>query len=244
MMSERQVPHPPIASEEEWLAERKTLVEKEKALTRQKDAVNADRRRLPMVKVEKEYVFHGERGEVRLIDLFGGLRQLIVYHFMFDPEWDKGCSGCTEYVDELGDLSKLQERDTAFVLVSRAPLKKLLDYKSKRKWHLPWYSSFGSDFNYDYHVTMDRNIFPVEYNYLTEKELTRLGMSPGYTEGEQHGLSVFFRLERDVYHTYSSYARGNEGVTDAYALLDLTPYGRQESWEKSPKGWPQAVPYK
>lgn len=238
------VPHPPIVDRSAWLAERKQLLEQEKALTRQYDAVSAQRRRMPMVKLEKDYVFHGTSGEKRLIDLFDGRRQLIVYHFMFDPAWDKGCPGCTRLVDALGDLSLLAERDTAFVLVSRAPLEKLLHYKEERSWTRPWYSSFGSDFNYDFHVTQDRSVVSLQYNYRTEEELTqRKDAEPWFLEGESHGLSVFFHLHDDVFHTYSTYARGCESLTDAYHLLDVTPYGRQEDFEVSPEGWPQRPTY-
>ncbi|MBA3315537.1 MAG: DUF899 domain-containing protein [Planctomycetota bacterium] len=236
------IPHPRIASAEEWLTERKRLLEREKELTRGYDAVNAERRRLPMVKIEKDYVFEGPVGKVGLLDLFDGLRQLIVYHFMFDPEWDKGCMGCTGYVDALGDPSMLRDRDTNFVLVSRAPLAKLEAYKALRGWDRPWFSSFGSDFNYDFHVTLDENVVPVEYDYRPKAEMEALKVvNP--TKGEEHGLSVFFRLGDDVFHTYSTYARGTESLTDSYRLLDVTPYGRQQDFEDSPPGWPQKPTY-
>src|SRR5690606_5629290 len=136
----------------------------EKALTRQGDAVNAQRRRLPMVELKKMYRLEGSKGSVQLNDLFEGRRQLIVYHFMFDPLWEKGCSGCTSFVNALGDLSMLAERDTSFVLISRAPWEKLLAYKQQHGWKRPWYSSFGSDFNYDFHVTIDRSVTAPRYN--------------------------------------------------------------------------------
>ena len=237
-----EIAHPRIASQDEWLAERKKLLAHEKEVTRHSDRVAAERRRLPMVKIEKEYVFDGPEGKRSLRDLFDGYTQLIVYHFMFDPTWDKGCSGCTGYVDAIGDLSMLHERNTTFVLISRAPLAKLEAYKALKGWNVPWYSSFGSDFNYDFHVTHDEKVAPIEYNYQTKAELeARRG--PGNVEGEDHGLSVFFRIGDDVYHTYSTYARGTEGLTDAYDLLDVTPYGRQEDWEDSPSGWPQKPTY-
>ena len=194
-----------------------------------------------MVRIEKDYVFEGPDGKRNLSELFDGRQQLIVYHFMFDPEWDKGCPGCTGYVNALGDLSMLHERDTHFVLISRAPLAKLEAYKAKNGWTRPWFSSFGSDFNYDFHVTLDEKITPIEYNYRTKAEiLARKSPDP---EGEAHGLSVFFRVEDDVFHTYSSFARGVESLTDAYSLLDTTPYGRQQDWEDSPPGWPQQPTY-
>jgi predicted dithiol-disulfide oxidoreductase (DUF899 family) len=216
-MTTQDLAHPPIATRDEWLAARKTLLAHEKEVTKQHDRVSAERRRLPMVKLEKTYTFDGPEGKRSLLDLFDGHRQLIVYHFMFDPEWEKGCDGCTGYVNELADLSMLSARDTQFVLISRAPLAKLQAYKARKGWDRPWYSSFGSDFNYDFQVTTDK--------------------------GEAHGLSVFFRIDDDVYHTYSTYNRGTESLTDSYSLLDVTPYGRQEDWEDSPSGWPQHPTY-
>ena len=212
-----QVPSPKVVAEAEWLTQRKALLEQEKELTRQLDRVNAARRRLPMVKIEKQYTFDGPNGKVTLLDLFEGRRQLIVYHFMFDPAWEKGCPGCTGYIDALGSLSMLAQRDTTFVQISRAPLAKLEGYKKAKGWKWPWYSSFGSDFNSDFHATR--------------------------AAGEAHGLSVFFRLDNDVFHTYSTYQRGTESLTDSYALLDRTPYGRQEDFEDSPPGWPQKPTY-
>jgi predicted dithiol-disulfide oxidoreductase (DUF899 family) len=241
-MTTSTTPHPGIVSQNQWLAERKKLLAHEKELTKHYDRVNAERRRLPMVKVEKDYVFDGPDGKKRLKDLFDGRRQLIIYHFMFDPKWEKGCPGCTGYVDALGDLSMLDGLDSTFAVVSRAPLAKLEAYKVERGWTIPWFSSFGSDFNYDFHVTLDENIAPVEYNYRDKAEMeARKG--PNGMEGEEHGLSVFFRLDEDVFHTYSAYARGTESLTNAYTLLDMTPYGRQQDFEDSPPGWPQKPTY-
>jgi len=241
-MTQNETAIPKVASQEEWQAARLKLLNDEKEATRHRDRVVAARRRLPMVKVEKDYVFEGPSGKVRLVDLFEGQRQLIVYHFMFDPEWEQGCMGCTWYVDVLGDLSLLGKRDTTFALVSRAPLAKLEAFKEKRGWDRAWYSSFGSDFNYDFHVTLDDKVMPVVYNYKTKAEMIEQGV-PNPTEGEEHGLSVFFRDGDEVYHTYSTYGRGTEMLTDPYALLDTTPYGRQEDWEDSPEGWPQRPTY-
>jgi len=235
--------HPRIAGREAWLAERLRLLEDEKDLTRRYDAVNAKRRRLPMVGLEKRYEFDGPDGRATLLDLFDGRRQLIVYHFMFDPEWDKGCPGCTGFVDSLGDLSMLGERNTSFALVSRAPPARLAAFRASKAWPWPWFSSFGSDFNYDFHVTQDERIAPVEYNYRAKAELERRTDEPWFLKGEQHGLSVFFRVDDRVYHTYSTYGRGVERLTDAYSLLDLTPWGRQEDFEDSPEGWPQRPTY-
>lgn len=195
-----------------------------------------------MVRLEKEYLFDSADGKQNLRDLFEGRSQLIVYHFMFDPAWDKGCPGCTGFVDALGDLSMLRDRNITFTLISRAPLSKLEAYKKARGWNRRWVSSFGSDFNYDFHVTLDEKITPVEYNYRSKDEMIAHG-TPNPIEGEAHGLSVFFRRDEEVFHTYSAFARGVERLTDAYSLADLTPYGRQEDWEDSPSGWPQKPTY-
>ena len=236
-------PHPPVVSREQWLADRKTLLAHEKELTKQYDRVNAERRRLPMVKIVKDYVFDSPGGKQNLKALFDGRRQLIVYHFMFDPTWDKGCEGCTGFVNSLGDLSLLNKTDTTFAVISRAPLAKLEAYKALKGWNILWVSSFGSDFNYDFHVTLDSKIAPAEYNYRTKEEMAAAVGHPVKMEGESHGLSVFFRMDDDVFHTYSTYARGVESLTDAYRLLDVTPFGRQQEFEDSPPGWPQKPTY-
>ncbi len=236
------IPHPPIASRAEWREKRIQLLHREKEVTRLRDRLAAERRRLPMVRLEKDYVFHGASGPRRLLELFDGRRQLIVYHFMFDPAWEKGCPGCTGFVDSLGDLSLLAERDTTFVLISRAPFAKLETYRQQRGWSRPWFSSFGSDFNYDFHVTLDENVRPVEYNFRSKADMLA-SATPNQVEGESHGLSVFLRLDDTVYHTYSTYGRGVEALIDSYSLLDITPYGRQEDWEDSPPGYPQRPTY-
>lgn len=242
-MQSNTLAHPQIVSREVWFTERKALLVDEKALTQQLDRVNAKRRRLPMVKLEKTYRFYGPNGQTSLLDLFEGRRQFIVYHFMFDPAWEKGCTGCTGFVNALGDLSMLRDRDTTFVLISRAPLDKLERYKASQSWNWPWFSSFNSDFNYDFHVTQDKSVAPIQYNYRDQTELeSKLGGSY-VTKGECHGVSVFFRLDDRVFHTYSTYGRGVEGLTDSYSLLDITPYGRQEDFEDSPPGWPQKPTY-
>jgi predicted dithiol-disulfide oxidoreductase (DUF899 family) len=233
-MTNQAIAHPPIASHEEWLVARQALLDQEKALTRQQDQLSAERRRLPMVKVEKNYTFDGPEGKQSLLDLFDGRRQLIVYHFMFDPAWEKGCGGCTNYVNALGDLSDLNARDTTFVLVSRAPLAKLAAYQAEKGWDRPWYSSFDSDFNYDFHATIDATIAPPVHNYRSV---------PDAGKGEVSALSVFFRVGDEIFHTYSSFARGVEYLTNTSTLLDVTPYGRQEDWEDSPAGWPQRPTY-
>jgi predicted dithiol-disulfide oxidoreductase (DUF899 family) len=231
---------PQIASREEWLAARKELLVREKELTRTRDALNADRRRLPMVEIDKEYVFDGPEGERTLLELFEGHSQLIVGHFMFNPAWDDGCPSCSAGADELSDglLAHLHTRDTRFVHVSRAPLAKIEDYKRRKGWTFPWYSSFRSDFNYDFHVTLDASVAPVEYNYRTPEEHERAGTA-FYVEGEQPveapGTSCFLRDGDRVFHTYSHFARGAESTGGSYYFLDLTALGRQEDWEE-PKG--------
>jgi predicted dithiol-disulfide oxidoreductase (DUF899 family) len=219
---------PEIASREQWLAARKDLLTQEKELTRRRDALNVARRGLPMVEVTKDYRFEGPDGPVGLLDLFGGRDQLLVSHFMFDPGWDDGCPSCSAGADEIapGLHEHLAMRGTRLVYVSRAPLAKLEDYKARRGWTFAWYSSQGSDFNYDFHVTLDPDVAPLEYNYRP--------LGPEMA-GEFPGLSVFLRVEDRVFHTYSSYARGAEWSGGSYALLDLTPLGRQEDWEE-PKG--------
>jgi predicted dithiol-disulfide oxidoreductase (DUF899 family) len=218
---------PEVVSRDEWLTARKELLAKEKELTRQRDALNTERRMLPMVKVEKAYEFDGPDGKVSLLDMFEGRRQLIVRHFMFDPSWEDGCPSCTAGADEISDglLDHLHTRDTSFAVVSRAPLDKIQRYKATRGWTFSWYSSFGSDFNYDFGVTLDSSVAPPVYNYRSEPEL----------EGEQPGQSCFLRDGDDVFHTYSSYARGAEMTGGSYYYLDLTALGRQEDWEE-PKG--------
>jgi predicted dithiol-disulfide oxidoreductase (DUF899 family) len=242
-MKTSSISHPRIVSRDQWLADRKELLAHEKELTKHYDRVNAERRRLPMMKIEKDYFFYGPNGKPSLKDIFEGRRQLIVYHFMFDPTWDKGCTGCTGFVDALGNLSLLEKRDTTFVVVSRAPLAKLDAYKAQKGWSIAWFSSFGSDFNYDFHVTLDPKVAPAEYNYRNKSEMAAAMGHSVLMEGEEHGLSVFFRLDDDVFHTYSVYARGTESLTDAYRLLDTTPYGRQQDFEDSPSGWPQKPTY-
>jgi len=231
---------PDIVDREAWRAARIALLAQEKELTRQIDRLNSQRRMLPMVAVDKPYRFTGPDGEVGLADLFGEMSQLIVQHVMFDPEWDNACSSCTASLDEVSDglLRHLAARDTAFALVSRAPLAKLAKYRAERGWTIPWYSSNGSDFNYDYHVTLDEAVAPVEYNYRSGADFAATKgwslVEPGKSS-EQPGLSCFLKVDDQVFHTYSTYARGADHLGGSYALLDLTALGRQEEWEE-PKG--------
>ena len=168
-----------------------------------------------MVKVEKAYVFEGPEGAVRLLDLFDGRQQLIVYHAMFDPGWDEACPMCSFLIDNLGHPAHLRDaRDTALVVISRAPLPKIEAFKARMGWTVPWYSSFGSDFNYDFHVTLDEAIAPVEYNYRDKAALQQAG---GIPEGEQPGLSVFLRDGDAIFHTYSTYTRGLDLLLGTYA---------------------------
>jgi predicted dithiol-disulfide oxidoreductase (DUF899 family) len=220
---------PDIASREEWLSARRRLLAMEKEFTRARDALTAERRRLPMVRIDKPYTFAGPDGEASLLDLFDGRRQLITYHFMFDPSWDAGCPGCSRVTDNIGHLAHLHARDTSLVVVSRAPLPKLLAFKERMGWTVPWFSSYGSDFNYDFHVTLDESVAPVEYNFRDRAELARRGDS---VSGEAPGVSAFLRDGDDVFHTYSAYARGTDLLTGTSNYLDLTALGRQEFWEE------------
>jgi predicted dithiol-disulfide oxidoreductase (DUF899 family) len=228
---------PEIVSRAEWLQARTELLEREKQLTRQRDALSADRRRLPMVEITKDYRFEGPDGAAALLDLFDGRRQLIVVHFMFHPDWDEGCSSCTAGADEIAEglRSHLAVRDTTLAYVSRAPLAKLDRYKTQRGWTFPWYSSLDSDFNYDFDVTLDRSRGDVAYNYRSAAEHEAHGTGYYVAEdasGENPGLSCFLRDGDRVFHTYSTYARGMEWTGGSYAFLDLTALGRQEAWEE------------
>jgi predicted dithiol-disulfide oxidoreductase (DUF899 family) len=231
---------PKVVSRDEWLAARKELLAREKELTRVRDALSADRRRLPMVRIDKEYVFEGPDGKATLRDLFDGRSQLIVGHFMFDPRWEDGCPSCTAGADEVADglIRHLNVRDTSIAYVSRAPIEKIERYKAKMGWTFPWYSSYGSDFNYDFQVTVDESRAPAVYNYKTRAEHERAGTGY-YFEGEQPleepGTSCFLRVGDDIFHTYSTFGRGAEMLGGSYYWLDLTALGRQEEWEE-PKG--------
>jgi predicted dithiol-disulfide oxidoreductase (DUF899 family) len=232
---------PDVVSHEEWLAARTELLAREKEFTRLRDALVADRRRLPMVEITKEYEFEGPEGKVGLADLFQGRRQLTIGHFMFHPDWDAGCPSCSAGADEMseGHLKHLAARDTTFVYVSRAPYAKLAAYKALKGWTFPWYSSYGSGFNYDFDVTLDESVKPIVYNYRTKAEYQARG-EPVQGEGEsgaleRPGRSSFLRDGDTVYHTYSVYARGLESIGGSYYMLDETVLGRQEDWEE-PKG--------
>jgi predicted dithiol-disulfide oxidoreductase (DUF899 family) len=230
---------PKIATREEWLAARKDLLAKEKQMTRDRDALNTERRNLPMVEVTKDYAFDGPKGPVSLLDLFEDRKQLIIYHFMFDPSWEDGCPSCTAGTDELspGFLEHLHVRDTSYAMVSRAPLEKLERWKAKKGWDIPWYSSFGTDFNYDFGVTIDPSVTEPSYNFMTKEEMEARDWDFAEAEMPQEapGRSCFLQVDGRVFHTYSQYARGLESTGGSYYFLDLTALGRQEDWEE-PKG--------
>jgi predicted dithiol-disulfide oxidoreductase (DUF899 family) len=208
---------PTIVSPAEWQADRDRLLVKEKAATRALDDLAAERRKLPMVRIERNYVFEGSDGNVTLLDLFEGRRQLIVYHFMFAPGADHACEGCSLFTDNVVELAHLHARDTSFALVSRAAISELAPFKKRMGWSIPWVSSFGNDFNRDFGVTID--------------------------DRETFGLSVFLRDGDSVFRTYFTNGRGVEALGSLWSFLDLTPLGRQETWEQSPPGWPQSPPY-
>jgi predicted dithiol-disulfide oxidoreductase (DUF899 family) len=215
--------HSKVVSRDEWLAARKQHLKKEKEFTRLRDKLSAERRELPWVKVEKNYVFDGPKGKETLADLFDGRSQLIVYHFMFGLEWEQGCPSCSFLSDHIdGGVVHLAHRDVTFVVVSRAPLPKIEAFKKRMDWRFKWVSSYGSDFNFDYHVSFTKDEMTkgkVYYNY---------GMVEG--NDELPGISVFYKDGTgDIFHTYSAYARGLDILVGAYNYLDLVPKGRDEA---------------
>jgi len=207
-----------IVPRDEWLVARKELLAQEKELTRARDALNAKRRQLPMVEISKEYVFEGPAGKVKLSGFFEGQSQLVIYHFMFHRDKGEGCPGCSHFADIIGNLSHVRARDTSFALVSRAPLAEIEPFKNRMGWTVPWFSSFGSDFNYDFHATTDESVGPVEYNYRDKAEMERLGQTY-HLKGEQPGISVFLHDGDRVYHTYSTYGHGLDIFLNAYNYL-------------------------
>ncbi|NEA68322.1 DUF899 domain-containing protein [Streptomyces sp. SID12488] len=194
---------PRIVSRDEWRAAREALLVKEEVVTRARDALGAERRELPMVEVDAEYVFEGGDGKATLRDLFEGRRRLLVHHFMFAPESTEGCPGCSEFLDNVGHLAHLWARDASFAVVSRAPYTRILPFKARMGWTVPWYSSYGNDFDHDFPVTPD---------------------SAGETV-ERSGVSCFLRDRDQVFHTYSAYGRGLDGLGSATSFLDLMPPG-------------------
>lgn len=217
---------PRVVSREEWLEARKAHLRNEKALTRMRDLVSAERRALPWVRIDKEYTFQAPQGAVTLGDLFGGCSQLIIHHFMLGPDWDAGCPSCSLEADHAeGAVVHLENHDVAYVRVSRAPIDRIEAYRRRMGWKARWVSSHDSDFNYDFNVSFTEEQLDegrLTYNYATITD-------PKYRFEELPGLSVFFRDgDGVVYHTYSSYARGNEEVNGAFIYLDITPKGRNE----------------
>jgi predicted dithiol-disulfide oxidoreductase (DUF899 family) len=214
-----------VVSPAEWKVARKDLQRQEEEAARSRVALSAARRQLPAVRLDKEYVFEGAQGRVGLADLFEGRPQLIVYHFMFDPAWNEGCKHCSLLADNIGHLSHLHARNTTLALVSRAPYAKIAAFLERMGWDAPWYSSFGGDFNYDFHVTLDDKVMPVEYNF--KDKLTLLEGGAPFTQGEASGLSVFLQQDGEILHTYSSYD-GEDVLYGTFNYLDLTPFGPQE----------------
>ena len=222
-MSKSQIEHPRVVSRAEWLAARKELLKKEKDLTHQRDAVSAERRKLPWVKVEKEYIFDSPGGKKTLADLFEGRSQLIVYHFMFGPEWQEGCPSCSFNMDHAdGALVHLAQRDVSFAAISRAPMAKIEAFKNRMGWRFQWVSSYQNEFNRDYHVSFTKDEMAqgkVYYNYDMSE----------FPSEEAPGTSVFYKdASGNIFHTYSTYARGGDILIGAYNYLDLVPKGRDE----------------
>ena len=221
-----------IVSRDEWIAARKEHLQKEKEFTRLRDTLSAERRALPWVKVDKEYLFDTPSGRQSLGDLFDGRSQLVTKHFMFGPDWTDGCVGCSFEMDHIeGALVHLEHHDVSYVLVSRAPLAKIEAFRQRMGWRFRWVSSYGSDFNYDFHVSFTPEQVAggkAYYNY----ELRDVGID------ELSGRSVFYRDEAgDIFHTYSSYARGGELFLGSYAVLDITPKGRNETINGNLTDW-------
>ena len=212
-----------IVSKNEWIKARRRLLSREKAFTRLRDKLSHERRKLPWEKVEEEYVFTGPDGRQTLPELFDGRSQLIVYHFMFGPEWDAGCPHCSHWADNFnGVIVHLNQRDVTMIAVSRAPYEKIAAYRKRMGWAFKWVSSSGSDFNFDYHVSFTPDELKNKkafYNFTTQ--------NPGASERE--GVSVFHKDAKGrIFHTYSAYARGIDMVNVDYQYLDLTPKGRDE----------------
>jgi predicted dithiol-disulfide oxidoreductase (DUF899 family) len=229
-MSTATITHPKIVSHDEWLAARKALLAREKQLTHERDAVAAARRTLPWVKVGKDYVFDTPVGRKTLAELFGGKSQLLVYHFMFGPDWEEGCPSCSFEMDHTdGTLVHLAQRDVAFVAISRAPLAKIEAFKKRMGWRFNWVSSNDTDFNFDYGVSFTKD-------QLARKDIYNFGTA-GHPSEEAPGFSVFVRQGNDVFHTYSTYGRGVEVGIHTYDFLDLVPKGRDEDGLSFSMAW-------
>jgi len=214
-----------VVSRDEWVEERKKLLQKEKELTRHRDEVNSARLELPWVQVEKNYEFEGPNGKESLADLFDGRSQLIVYHFMYGPGWSQGCDGCSFLADHIdGANLHLPHHDVTLIAVSRAPYAEFQAFKKRMGWQFKWVSSNGSDFNFDYGVSFTKESIEQGKNTYNYEER-------GSTEeGEGPGLSVFYKDDNgDIYHTYSTYARGGDILINTYNYLDIAPKGRNEN---------------
>jgi predicted dithiol-disulfide oxidoreductase (DUF899 family) len=224
---------PQVVSRDQWLMARRELLAEEERLARQHAALVASRRRLPMVRIAKDYIFEGVHGQTFLSELFGGCHQLIIHHFMFDPAWDAPCPSCAAFSDEIsrGLLAMLRQRDTAFAAVSLAPLAKLSASKEWKGWDFPWYSSSGSDFNYDFHVTLDEHVAPVMYNFQSKEEALAArspnDLAVSEAPVEVTGISCFITDAGGVFHTYSAYDCFEEEISCARGLLELTALGGQ-----------------
>jgi predicted dithiol-disulfide oxidoreductase (DUF899 family) len=221
-----------IVSRDEWTAARKAHLAEEKAFSKARDALAKKRRELPWVKVDKTYVFDGPNGKETLADLFGGKNQLIVYHFMLGPDWEASCPSCSLLADHFdGAVIHLAQRDVTFVVASRAPLPQIEKFKRRMGWHFKWASSFGNDFNYDYHVSAtpeEKASGKAMYNY----QMTT------FPSEERPGASVFSKNENgEIFHTYSSYGRGLDMLIGTYHMLDLAPKGRDEQNLAWPMAW-------
>ena len=215
-----------VVSQKQWLTARKKFLVKEKKFMKLHDALKLQRRKLPWVKIEKEYVFEGPDGRVTLGDLFGGKSQLIVYHFMFGPGWEEGCAHCSFWADHFDSVNyHIGERDTAFAVISRAPLAEIEPFKKRMGWKFDWVSSNGTDFNFDFNVSftpeqIKKGVLPYNYTQIKMKI------------DELQGVSAFYKDQKgDLYHTYSSYARGIDLMNNTYNFLDLTAKGRDENPE-------------
>ncbi|HSW05018.1 DUF899 domain-containing protein [Aquabacterium sp.] len=224
--------NPAIVSRDRWLAERKTLLAREKELTRLHDQIAHERRALPWVRIEKPYVFDGPAGRRTLAELFEGRRQLVVQHFMFAPGWEQGCPSCSYMADHIdGATAHLAQRELTLAVVSRAPLADIERFRQRMGWRFTWVSSFGSEFNHDFGVNFTLEELAqgeVDYNYTRQ----------AFPVEEAPGISVFCKDDAgDVFHTYSTYGRGVELMMGAYALLDLTPRGRDEDALSHTMAW-------
>src|SRR6266545_1428625 len=218
---------PQVVSRDEWLVARKKLLVHEKELTHHRDEVNAERRRLPMVEIEKEYVFAGPAGQVSLRDLFEGRRQLLIYHFMFDPSWEEGCPSCSFVIDNLGHLSHLHARNTSWAAISRAPIEALEAYKRRMGWTIPWYSSYGTDFNHDFHVTLDPAVTPVEYN-SPDQPTPADPPPPGHEcTGPAGGLGPAARSQRRGRPELAPPVRPVRALAGGYRRIWRTPTGQR-----------------